>query len=395
MKEKILEQQLVNETSEQKNTRFVEGRLTEQEIKNHWERPDEFLFEHEIKKDKEGQEQKTKFRVRALNEKLKDDLLDSVKNSWFEGDFNELKETLENFFKQKELDHPALLNVEYYVATDTENKPFAITGIYTDDIYGGAGFATSDKLDLSNHYLATRLGWFSVGEQYQGTGVGGFLFDWTEKMAKSRGSKVMAVETDDYKNEETALNLYENRGYKSGLDIKDYFGPGRDMVNYYAKIEEGEAFVPEEKVGRENKDELLELGKKIYSAERQKEFEVCLDLFLQQREEEETIMAPHSFVLRNQDRKISSFSIMMTGVYGNVICSCWEGADPSVESSKKDLTESLKGYARAQEMSMLLLTREGTDDEFLKNGFLSANDGVPEFYEQGDPTRFLLYSKRL
>lgn len=383
------------ETPEQKNARFAQGQLTEQEIKEHWAKPDEFLFEHEIVKNKEGQEQQTKFRVRALNEGLKDELLASVKNSWDEPTFNELEETLELFFEQKKLDHPALLNVEYYVATDTEDKPFAITGIYTDDIQGGAGFATADKLDLSEHYLATRLGWFSVSEEQQGTGVGGFLFDWIEKMAKNRGSKVMVVETDDWENEETALKLYTSRGYKQGLDIKDYFGPGRDMVNYFAKVEGGQPFVPQEKITPENKNELLDLGKKIYSPERHKEFEVCLELLFRQKNGEETIVASHSFVLRDEQGKIKSFSILISGIYENAIFSCWEGANPEIEGSKKELAEALKGYALSQERGVVALTREGKDEEFLNYGFQPANDGISEIFEKNDPTRFLLYSKRL
>ena len=383
------------ESASAKYARFAQGDLTEQEIKEHWAKPDEFLFEQEIVKNKEGQEQRTKFRVRALNEGLKNELLASVKNSWDEPTFEELKETLELFFEQKKLDHPALLNTEYYVATDTENKPFAITGIYTDDIQGGAGFATADKLDLDEHYLSTRLGWFSVSEEQQGTGVGGFLFDWIEKMAKNRGSKVMVVETDDWENEETALKLYTNRGYKQGLDIKDYFGPGRDMNNYFAKVEGVQPFFPNEKVSAENKTELLDLGKKIYSPERYKEFEICLDLFLQQKDGEETIVAPHSFVLRNEQGKIKNFSILMSGIYENVIFSCWEGANPEIEGSKKELAEALKGYALSQERGVLALTREGEDKELLDYGFQPANEGIPEIFAKDDPTKFLLYSKRL
>ena len=33
--------------------------------------------------------------------------------------------------------------------------------------------------------------------------------------------------------------------------------------------------------------------------------------------------------------------------------------------------------------------------EDLKNGFIRPADGIPEVYERGDPTKFLLYSKKL
>ncbi len=322
--------------------------------------------------------------------------MEGVKGSWDEPTFQELAETLDNFFEQRKKEDPALLNVEYYIATDTQDKPFAITGIYTVDIAGGAGFATSEKLDLEKHHLATRLGWFAVSPEYQGVGVGGFLFNWVEKMAQARGSKVMVVETDDYENEQVALNLYGKSGYKNGLDIKDYFGPGRDSVNYFSRVEAGaEAFMPSEQVSAENKEELLGLAKKIYSSERYQEFEVCLELLFKQKEGEEAVVRPHSFVLRNQAGQIESFSILITGIYENAIFSVWEGSDPAAAGSKSRLADSLRGYAQGQERGIIILGREGADDQYLENGFFPANDGVPEVFAKGDPTQFLLYSKKL
>lgn len=384
------------ESPEQRNARLADGRITEEEIRAHWEIPSEFLFEHEIVKSRDGEEQRIKFKVRALSEVLTGDLLESIKGSWDEATFRGLAETLDNFFEQRKKEDPSLLNVEYYVATDTADKPFAITGIYTVDIAGGAGFATNEQLNLEEHYLATRLGWFAVSKEHQGGGVGGFLFNWVEKMAKARGSRVMVVETDDYENEEAARSLYEKNGYDSGLNIKDYFGPGRDLVNYFSRVEEGaEAVVSSEKISEKNRTELLNLAKKIYSPERYKEFEVCLELLFKQREGEETIVTPHSFVVRNQDGKIESFSILITGVYENAIFSVWEGSNPEIDGSKSRLADFLRGYAQSQERGVVLVGREGADDQLLDQGFASANDGVPEVFAKGDSTQFLLYSKRL
>ncbi|MDP3800298.1 MAG: GNAT family N-acetyltransferase [bacterium] len=386
----------VEESPEQKNARFVNGELTEEEIKKHWKNPKEFLFEHEIVKEREGQERKTNFRVRALSEGFKDDLLESIKDSWDEPTYLSLVKTLDVFFEQRKTEEPALLNTEYYIATDTEDRPFAIIGIYTIDIKGGAGFATSEQLNLEEHYLTTRLDWFAVGKEYQGGGIGDFLLGWIEKMAKSRGVRIMSVETDNYANEEFAIRLYEKKGYKNGLDIEDYFGPGRDSVNYYSKVEDGtEAFIPKEKISEDNKQDLLDLGKKIYSPERQKEFEVCLDLLLKQKEDIEGIVDPHSFVLRDENGKIESFSVMMTGVYKNLVSSVWEGSDPDIEGSKSRLASSLRGYAQSQGRGIIILSREGEDEQYFENGFYPANDGVPEVFGKGDSTEFLLYSKKL
>jgi len=137
------------------------------------------------------------------------------------------------------------------------------------------------------------------------------------------------------------------------------------------------------------------MSKKIYSPERYQEFEACLDLFLQQKDSEETIVVPRSFVSRNKQGRISNFSILISGIYENAIFSCWEGADPEIENSKKELVEALKGYALSQKRGVLALTREGKDEEILNYGFQSANDGIPEVFAKGDPTKFLLYSKKL
>ena len=106
-------------------------------------------------------------------------------------------------------------------------------------------------------------------------------------------------------------------------------------------------------------------------------------------------MTPHSFVVRNQDGKIESFSILITGVYENAIFSVWEGSNPEIDGSKSRLADFLRGYAQSQERGVVLVGREGADDQLLDQGFASANDGVPEVFAKGDSTQFLLYSKRL
>lgn len=395
MNEMNINQPVLEETLKQKEERFIDGCLTEEEIREHWSNPETPLFEHEIIKKENSHESRTRFRVRALSEKLKDDLLTEVKGSWGEEDFESLENTLNKFLKQKKLPHPTLSTVEYYLATDVQDKPFAITGIYTNDMMG-AGFTTRDKLNLDEHNLVARLGWFSVSKKYQGTGIGGFLFDWIEKMAKSRGAKLMAIETDDSENEETALKLYASRGYKQGLDIKDYFGSGRDLNTYHLKVSENDRkFTPQEKLADDNKEELLALAEKIYSPGRFEEFRAWLDLFLQQKEEEETILKPHSIILRDSAGQIEAFSLIVIGIYENLVMSEWQGVDFERSGSKEKLVEALKDFTSFKEREILTILQEGEDRDLLNLGFQSGKNGIPEVFEKEDPTKFLLYSKKL
>ncbi len=75
----------VVELEEEKNRRFIEGQITEEEIKAHWANPGKPLFEHEIVYEKDGVEQKNRIRVRGLTEEYSESLLEQLKNSWDEG----------------------------------------------------------------------------------------------------------------------------------------------------------------------------------------------------------------------------------------------------------------------------------------------------------------------
>ena len=388
------------ESSEQKNARFAEGKMTEKEISGHLADSSHPLFEHKTLLKDAGKEQEFKFAVRALNEEYTPRLLRELEASWDKGAFLELKSTLEKYFEQKKIAHPTLTQVEYYIATDKDDNPFAMTGIYTQDIYG-PGLATKNKYDLTKNHMIAKLGWFAVSKEYQGSRVGSFLFDWVEKMAKNRGANMMVIETDDYENEERARQLYEKRGYSPGLDIKNYYGPGRDLHMLYCNLPEienreiGETPSVTEKVDPSNQKEILELAKKIYSSDKYASFEICLDLFLQQKEGEAQISHPLSLVTRDSDGKIESFSIMAVSYAKNSMFSTWNGARDDVPGAKERLIQKMKRFAQDTDKGVLIVSQDEDDDTFLKNGFIRPADGIPEVYERGDPTKFLLYSKKL
>jgi len=386
------------ETENEKNLRFAQGNISEQEMREYRTNPDRPLFEYELKK---NDKEKIKLKLWAFAEKFKNSAFENMRDAWGEKDkvsADELEEELEMYFEQEKAGHPFLYNSEYFIITDEEEKPFAITGITTTDIQGGAGLRTRDSLDLSQHNLVANIGWYAVNKKYQKTGIGGFLLDWTENMARARGANIVITEVSDFPNEESARRLYEKRGYKEGLNVKDFFGPGRDLFTCvaYLKNEKIESFEPEEKINQENREEVLALAKRIYSPERYKEFEVCLDLLAQQIEGEPAIEQFITFILRDLNKQIKGFSVMSRGVYENVIFTRWEGSDPDIPDSKKSLVEAIKGSAVSEKRGIVVIHKEGRDDDFFKEGFQSCENGIgPDFYEEGDVSKFLLYSKRL
>ncbi|MDD2753489.1 MAG: GNAT family N-acetyltransferase [Candidatus Portnoybacteria bacterium] len=404
IKEKIENQVYNQETESQKKERFLQGVVSREEFKKNQERPEAPLFEHEIiKKTKEG-ETPIKFRVFAMSDNFTEELFREVKDSW-EGEdvsFPDLKEEIDSYLEQEKLDHPTLYTAEYYVITDDENKPFALTGIFTTDIQDAAGLGTRNLLDPEKHHMVVRLGWYAVSKKYQNSGVGGFILNWTEKLAKARGGTLIASETSDWVSEDRARRKYENAGYKQSFNVKDYFGPGRDLFSYFSNIsnQQIEPFIPTEEIAVENKEEILKLAEKIYSPDRMEEFRVCLDLFLQQKKGEPVIFEPHSFVLRDKQGNIENFCIASIGVYENILWVNWDGVNPDSPESVDRLAEAIKGYGKNIDVEVMLVHREGEAERYQKNGFQSGENGVgPDVYlkskDGGDESMFLFYTKKL
>lgn len=382
-----------------RQVRFAAGNITAEELKAHWANPCEPLFEHEIvKRTAEGKEVRTRVRVRAMTPEVAKALIENTASAWEPEDAEHLAATLEKFFEQRRHDHPDPLNVEYYAITDDQDRPFGMTGLYTNDIEGGAGFGTRDRLG-PDHHLAAGLGWFVIDKAHQGTGAGGYLFDWTENLARARGAQHLFVETDDHANEAAAIQLYEKRGYVPGFSVPDYFGPGRNLETHAAVIPDDssvEEFRPKEEITAVNREELLAAAAKIYSPERLAEFTACVDLLLARRPEEKSILTPATFVNRDARGRISSFGIMARPIYDNLMMCYWRGASLEAPDSQAELAASLKGLTAAAGREVLMCTGEGEDPAWEKLGFEKVGaQGVPGVFEKGDPTRFLLYTKRL
>jgi hypothetical protein len=405
-----------NEESDQaRNARYVAGDLTDQEIKNYWNNPEDPLFSHElVVKTRDGQERKTKFNLRALTEKYVDDLVAETETAWDPLSFEEYNWTLKDFWKpyiQTDPKNRPDIPIEYYTVTDENDRPFGMAGLYSEDLKGIRGFKTRDQLDSKKHNMIVSGGWgvMSAKKEHRLSGIGSrFLFPWAEKLAKSRGADIMTINCYEGDKLATARSLYEKGGYAQGFNVKDYFGPGRDLFTYYENIADKrdaiQEYRSEETITEQNLSEVLTLAQQIYLPERAEELKLCVDLLLEQAKKQRPGvlegLVPESFVIRDDDGKVKSFSILGPAPLNyNSVEVFFAGSRQDDVEAKKDLLEKIKGYTKAQsfptERNVIIFGREGEDQDLLAHGFISAADGIPEAAEKGNLHKFLMYTKKL
>lgn len=395
------EQPQFTESKEDRDNRRARGEISENEIREYLKNPDDILFE-DVLVDNRNPENKVEMpiKLRALTKNNVEATLANLKDSWDELSFNDLRDTLDKYFEQQESGQPGLLNVEYYIATDEQDQPMGMTGIYSVDIAGGAGLATRDKLDLDKHNLNVGLGWYSVSKKMPVRGLGTYLLNWTENLACSRDASHMEIETDDWENSKIAVALYKKSGYEEGYPVKDHYGPGRDLRAYYCDLSDSDVFQDNEpgtireEIEDKDKAELLELAKSIYCPEKYEEFSVCLDLYLSNKDKP-GILTASSVLLRDQLGKAESFAIYTDSVYENSTNVFWHGAKDNELAYKDKLISSVCRKSKEQDRNVVIINSDSEESDLDKHGFIEAKKGIPGVFEQDDDTRLLLFTKNL
>ncbi len=384
------------ESQKERNARMANGNISEEEIRKYLENPNDILFEHSLKNEKSGET--IEIKVRYLTRELAQSTLESLKDSWDDVSFENLKSTLEKHFSQKESGIPGFINAEYYVATDAKDNPLGMTGVYSTDIQGGAGFATRDSLDKEKHNMNMGMGWYSVSKKAQGTGLGKYFLQWTEDMAKSRGADHFEIDTDDWSVSKKAVSMYKKSGFKEGLPIKDYFGPGRDLNVYYLDASEepgqkNESAQNTTEITAQNKDQVLTMAQEIYGPERFEEFRLCLDILLAQNPNVDVILKGHSLAINGADGKPESFAIYAEGIYNNDLPVFWTGAKKGDKKANDNLLQAIKQIARDKDRNVITISAENEDDNLAQQGFKKAGHGIPGVFGEGDPTKLLTFTK--
>lgn len=78
------------------------------------------------------------------------------------------------------------------------------------------------------------VSWFAVANSHQRDGLGSYMMEHVEKLAKEKGWKWLYVETYDNETFRKANNFYRKMGFKFAGSLKNYLDDGSDAI-YYVK----------------------------------------------------------------------------------------------------------------------------------------------------------------
>lgn len=73
----------------------------------------------------------------------------------------------------------------------------------------------------------------------RGRGVGHALLRQVEAVVRSRGGRLLLIETSDTLPYVQARRLYESGGYRCEALVRDFYAPGDDLLIYTKELEDG------------------------------------------------------------------------------------------------------------------------------------------------------------
>ncbi len=100
-----------------------------------------------------------------------------------------------------------------------------VGGFDADALVGYACFGATPSTD--NTY---DLYWIAVHPDAQGTGAGGVLMSEVEHRLRSRGARLVVVETSSRNDYAPTRGFYAKRGYEQSAQINDFYAPGDHRV---------------------------------------------------------------------------------------------------------------------------------------------------------------------
>jgi len=100
------------------------------------------------------------------------------------------------------------------------------------DVVGAAYFAPEQVSDaLWNTYF------LAVKKELHGQGVGRFIMNHIEALARSEGIRTLIVETSSLESYEQARGFYQSLGYVREAEIRDYYAAGDNKVVYWKSLD--------------------------------------------------------------------------------------------------------------------------------------------------------------
>ena len=76
----------------------------------------------------------------------------------------------------------------------------------------------------------------AVSRVSQGKGVGRFIMNWIENLAREEGLRTLIVETSSLESYSQARGFYQSLGYVKEAEIIDYYGPGDNKVVFWKSL---------------------------------------------------------------------------------------------------------------------------------------------------------------
>lgn len=108
---------------------------------------------------------------------------------------------------------------EYWLTYETEN-PIAVAYFAPEKMTSGTW----------NLYL------IAVHADYQGSGIGSQLMDYVESFLKSRGERILIVETSDLEEFALTRKFYQGLSYEKEAHIREFYDEGEGKVVFWKKL---------------------------------------------------------------------------------------------------------------------------------------------------------------
>jgi len=124
-----------------------------------------------------------------------------------------LEDMISNYFN-----HPETADI-WFTATQDE-KPIAI------------GFCAPEKMTEGTYNLYA----IGIKKDLQGQGIGGAMMTYIEDDLKSKGHRILLVETSGSADFELTRAFYLKKGYTKEATIRDFWQAGEDKVIFWKKL---------------------------------------------------------------------------------------------------------------------------------------------------------------
>jgi len=118
-----------------------------------------------------------------------------------------------------------------YHAAEGKLGHVAVTDERAGRIVGYAYYAPAAMTDRSWY-----LYWIAVDKTTQAKGVGGALLRHAEEDIRSRGGRVLFIETSSLPHYDLTRKFYLKHGYEVTAALRDYYADGDDMVVFRKRL---------------------------------------------------------------------------------------------------------------------------------------------------------------